>query len=73
AYTLLTMILDRFLPTGPVVIGIDDTIERRWGRKIAAHAADPQPQMLRQQEQNQHAVQAKAKPHPGTPKHAHDY
>ena len=30
------MILDRFLPTGPVVIGIDDTIERRWGRKIAA-------------------------------------
>jgi hypothetical protein len=36
ARTLLTMILDRFLPTGPVVIGIDDTIERRWGRKIAA-------------------------------------
>ena len=36
AYTLLTMILERFLPTGPVVIGIDDTIERRWGRKIAA-------------------------------------
>lgn len=33
---LLLMILDRFLPTGPVVIGIDDTIERRWGRKIAA-------------------------------------
>jgi hypothetical protein len=24
------------LPGGPVVIGIDDTIERRWGRKIAA-------------------------------------
>jgi hypothetical protein len=36
ARTLLTMILDRFLPIGPVVIGIDDTIERRWGRKIAA-------------------------------------
>jgi hypothetical protein len=36
ARTLLTMILDRFLPTGPGVIGIDDTIERRWGRKIAA-------------------------------------
>src|ERR1017187_6415307 len=36
ARTLLTMILDRFLPTGPAVIGIDDTIERRWGRKIAA-------------------------------------
>jgi DDE superfamily endonuclease len=38
ARTLLTMILDRFLPTGPVVIGIDDTIERRWGRKIAARS-----------------------------------
>ena len=36
ARMLLTMILDRFLPTGPVVIWIDDTIERRWGRKIAA-------------------------------------
>jgi DDE superfamily endonuclease len=33
---LLTMILDRFPPTGPVAIGIDDTIERSWGRKIAA-------------------------------------
>ena len=36
ARTLLTMILDRFLSAGPVVIGIDDTIERRWGHKIAA-------------------------------------
>ena len=36
ARTLLTSILDRFAPIGPVVIGIDDTIERRWGRKIAA-------------------------------------
>jgi hypothetical protein len=41
ARTLLTMILDRFLPTGPVVIGIDDTIERRWGRKIAARGVYP--------------------------------
>ena len=30
------MILERFLPSGPVIIGIDDTIERRWGKKIAA-------------------------------------
>ncbi len=36
ARSLLTMILDGFLPVGPVVIGIDDTIERRWGHKIAA-------------------------------------
>src|SRR5208337_852873 len=33
---LLLMILDRFLPAGRVVIGINDTIERRWGHKIAA-------------------------------------
>ena len=33
AGTLLTMILDRFLPIGPVVIGFDDTIERRWGER----------------------------------------
>ena len=36
ARKLLTMILDRFLSTGPLVVGIDDTIERRWGTKIAA-------------------------------------
>ena len=29
-------VLDRLLPSGPVVIGIDDTIERRWGAKIKA-------------------------------------
>jgi len=38
ARKLLAMILDRFLPAGPVIIGIDDTIERRWGQKIAARA-----------------------------------
>ena len=33
---LLRLILDRLVPDGPVVIGIDDTIERRWGPKIGA-------------------------------------
>lgn len=33
---LLVQLVDRFVPDGPVVIGIDDTIERRWGRKIGA-------------------------------------
>jgi len=36
ARKLLTLILERLLPAGPVIIGIDDTIERRWGEKIAA-------------------------------------
>jgi hypothetical protein len=36
ARKLLTQVLDAFLPAGEVVIGIDDTIERRWGAKIAA-------------------------------------
>jgi hypothetical protein len=36
ARRLLLHVLDRLLPDGPVVIGIDDTIERRWGAKIKA-------------------------------------
>jgi len=36
ARTLLAQVLDAFLPTGEVVIGVDDTIERRWGPKIKA-------------------------------------
>ncbi len=36
ARQLLLHLLDRLLPSGPVVIGIDDTIERRWGAKIKA-------------------------------------
>ncbi len=30
------MLIDRFAGPGPVVIGLDDTIERRWGAKIKA-------------------------------------
>ena len=36
ARKLLAMIIEVFLPNGPVVIGMDDTIERRWGQKITA-------------------------------------
>jgi hypothetical protein len=36
ARTLLGLLVTALVPTGPVVIGIDETIERRWGRKIAA-------------------------------------
>lgn len=36
ANVLLLMIVQHFVPDGPIVIGLDDTIERRWGRKIAA-------------------------------------
>lgn len=36
ARCLLLYLLDRLLPTGPVVIGVDDTIERRWGIRIRA-------------------------------------
>ena len=36
ARKLLGQVLDAFLPAGEVVIGIDDTIERRWGPKINA-------------------------------------
>lgn len=33
---LLGLLLDAFVPTGPVVLGIDDTIERRRGKRIGA-------------------------------------
>jgi hypothetical protein len=36
ARRLLLQVLDRLLPAGPVIIGIDDTIERRWGARIKA-------------------------------------
>jgi len=36
ARKLLAMIARNFAPAGPLVIGLDDTIERRWGRKISA-------------------------------------
>ncbi len=36
AQRLLLMLIRAFAPDGPVVIGIDDTLERRWGRKIKA-------------------------------------
>ena len=37
ARRLLILLVKAFLPAGaPVVIGLDDTIERRWGAKISA-------------------------------------
>jgi len=33
---LLGLLVSAFVPTGPVVLGLDDTIERRRGRRIAA-------------------------------------
>src|SRR3954468_4555597 len=36
AHRLLVLLVAAFVPTGPVVVGIDDTIERRWGAKIKA-------------------------------------
>lgn len=36
AKALLRLLVDRFAPEGEVVLGLDDTIERRWGSKISA-------------------------------------
>jgi hypothetical protein len=36
ARRLLTALMAAFIPTGPVVIGLDDTLERRWGARIKA-------------------------------------
>lgn len=36
AKRLLHVLLGTFVPSGPVIVGIDETIERRWGHKIKA-------------------------------------
>lgn len=36
AQVLLGLLVARFAVSGPVVIGVDDTIERRWGARIKA-------------------------------------
>src|SRR5215208_3021166 len=36
ARCLLILLVTAFAPNGPVVIGIDETVERRWGPKIKA-------------------------------------
>jgi DDE superfamily endonuclease len=33
---LLGLLVRTFVPNGPLVIGVDETLERRWGKKIAA-------------------------------------
>jgi hypothetical protein len=33
---LLRLLVSAFVPDGPVIIGLDDTLERRWGSKIKA-------------------------------------
>ena len=33
---LLGLLVKTFVPSGPLLVGLDDTIERRWGCKIAA-------------------------------------
>jgi hypothetical protein len=36
AQVLLGLLLDAFVPAGPVLLGLDDTIERRRGKRISA-------------------------------------
>jgi hypothetical protein len=33
---LLGLLVRMFVPSGPLVIGVDETLERRWGKKIVA-------------------------------------
>jgi hypothetical protein len=36
ARCLLRLLVNAFVPAGPIIIGLDDTLERRWGAKIKA-------------------------------------
>jgi hypothetical protein len=33
---LLGLLVEAFVPQGPLILGIDETLERRWGKKISA-------------------------------------
>ena len=39
ARRLLLYIIERLVPNGDVVVGVDDTIERRWGARVSTRAA----------------------------------
>ena len=41
AHLLLGLLIAVFAPSGPVVLGIDDTIERRRGKRITARFGPP--------------------------------
>ena len=43
AQRLFTLLVASVVPQGPAVIGIDETIERRWGPKIKARGIDGDP------------------------------
>src|SRR5687768_1821510 len=36
SHVLLGVLVRTFVPSGPLVIGVDETLERRWGKKISA-------------------------------------
>jgi hypothetical protein len=38
ARVLLSLLVEAFVPAGPVILGLDDTVERRRGRKLTARA-----------------------------------
>jgi len=38
AQVLLGLLVEAFVPEGPVILGLDDTVERRRGRKLTARA-----------------------------------
>src|SRR4051794_10187781 len=40
---LLGLLIQAFAPSGPIRVGFDDTVERRWGRKIQARGIDRDP------------------------------
>jgi hypothetical protein len=40
---LLDLLVRAFAPSGPLLVGLDDTIERRWGKKIRARGIDRDP------------------------------
>ena len=41
--SLLSLLVRTFAPSGPLLVGLDDTVERRWGKQIQARGIDRDP------------------------------
>ena len=57
---LLGLLVEAFVPEGdPLVVGIDETLERRWGKKISARGVyrDPVAKSLQRRERLQWSVE----------------
>ena len=63
AHLLLGLLIHTFVPAGPVILGLDDTIERRRGKRISSQRHLPRPGALIRRSLRQGVRSALDQPH----------